>query len=62
MNGFNSCPERVEDALRASLYEQKPLNPAQVSEPWPVYGTGGLQPGLDLRDNAGLLDRMVAIG
>lgn len=50
----------VEDALRACLYERKPETPAQVSEPWPIYGTGGLQPGVDLRDNAGLLDKMEA--
>jgi len=48
----------VEDALRACLYEQKPLNPTHVSEPWPVYGNCGTHPGVDLLDNAGVLDRM----
>lgn len=48
----------VEDALRTCLYGQKPPNQAQVSEPWPVYGKRGTQPGVDLLDNANLLDRM----
>jgi hypothetical protein len=50
----------VEDALRTCLYEHKPSNPAQVAEPWPVYGKTGLRPGVDLLDNANLLDRMEA--
>jgi hypothetical protein len=48
----------VEDALRTCMYEQRPPNPAQAAEPWPVYGKSGLQAGVDLRDNANLLDRM----
>jgi len=49
----------VEDALRASLTRQrkhrarKPLN-------LPTFDGGGLQPGVDLDGNAGLLDFMEA--
>lgn len=48
----------VEDALRASLSVQKQEKISTVCEPWPVYGSSGVQPGVDLRDNAGLLDKM----
>jgi hypothetical protein len=29
-------------------------------DPWPIYGGGGLRPGVDLRDNASLLGHMTA--
>jgi len=48
----------VEDALRSCLYSRPPETPAQVSEPWPIYGSGGPQPGVDLRDNPDMLERM----
>jgi len=48
----------VEDALRACLYEQQVSRLPQIAEPWPKYGKSGLQPGVDLRDNADVLDRM----
>lgn len=58
MERHSSLSAVVEDALRASLYQQEIAPSVSAREPWPVYGTGGLHPGVDLRDNSGVLDRM----
>jgi Arc/MetJ family transcription regulator len=51
-----SFTQLVADALR---YEMQRLEvSARVSEPLPVYGGQGLRPGVDLADNAALLDVM----
>jgi hypothetical protein len=51
-----SFTQLVADALR---YEMQRLEvSARVSEPLPVYGGQGLRPGVDLADNAALLDIM----
>lgn len=47
----------VEDALRERLarrQQQRPARPVRLT----TYGTGGLQPGVDLDDTAALLDLM----
>ncbi|MEV6106947.1 CopG family transcriptional regulator [Streptomyces sp. NPDC051940] len=47
----------IEDAVRASF--ARDLDAARnIAVRLPVYGSGGLQPGVDLSDNAGLLDMM----
>jgi plasmid stability protein len=46
----------VEDALRESL-RRRHLPGREVVKP-PVFGEGGLQPGVDLDDSAALLDLM----
>jgi hypothetical protein len=48
----------VEDALRASLYQQDTAEQHQAAEPWPTHGGRGTLPGIDLDDNASLLDQM----
>jgi hypothetical protein len=45
----------IQDALRESLARRRrPLRPPRVE--LPTFGTGGLQPGVDLDDSAALLD------
>jgi len=47
----------IEDALRESLFRRR----RKSSTPAPnltTFGTGGLQPGVDLDDSAALLERM----
>ena len=46
----------VEDALRESLHRRHQSGPRAVE--LPVFGEGGLQPGVDLDDSAALLDLM----
>ena len=47
----------IEDALRATFARRQSLSPKkQIS--LPAHGSGGLQPGVDLDDSAGLLDLM----
>ena len=46
----------VEEALRVSLSERHRASEEPVE--LPTYGTGGLQPGVDLDDSAALLDLM----
>ena len=47
----------IEDALRAAVLRRRKPRPV---EPFrlPTYGRGGLRPGVDLDDSAGLLDIM----
>jgi ribbon-helix-helix CopG family protein len=46
----------IEDALREALARRK--HRGRQSVDLPVFGEGGLQPGVDLDDTAALLDRM----
>ena len=46
----------VEDALRQSLH-QRPQTTREAIE-LPVFGEGGVRPGVDLDDSAALLDLM----
>jgi hypothetical protein len=46
----------VEDALRESLHRRSQAAPRAVE--LPVFGEGGVQPGVDLDDSAALLDLM----
>jgi hypothetical protein len=46
----------VEDALRESLHRRRQAAPRAVE--LPVFGEGGVQPGVDLDDSAALLDLM----
>ncbi len=46
----------IEDALRETLARRAPA-PAE-RPPLPTHGGGGLMPGVDLDDSAGLLDVM----
>jgi hypothetical protein len=46
----------VEDALRESLHRRHRL--ARRAVDLPVFGEGGVQPGVDLDDSAALLDLM----
>ena len=46
----------VEDALRESLHRRRPTTRPAVE--LPVFGEGGVQPGVDLDDSAALLDLM----
>ena len=48
----------VEQALRAFLADPPPV--AQDAPPIPVFHGGGVQPGVDLTDNAALEDLMNA--
>ena len=48
--------ELMEDALRAAL-RPKRRSGGELA-PLPVYGTGGLLPGIDLADNAATLDQL----
>lgn len=51
-----SFTQLVTDALR---YEMQRVEASpRVCEPLPVYGGQGLRPGVDLADNAALLDLM----
>jgi len=45
----------IEDALRLALKTEQPRT-GQARESLPTYGSGGLLPGVDLDDSAGLLD------
>lgn len=47
----------IEDALRA-LLAQAAAGPRRKGPRLPTDGAGGLQPGVDLDDSAGLLDLM----
>ena len=47
----------IEDALREALARRKPRGRGQPVS-LPVFGEGGLQPGVDLDDTAALLDAM----
>ena len=51
-----SFTQLVADALRYEM--QRVEAPTRVSEPLPVYGGQGLRPGVDLANNAALLDVM----
>lgn len=44
----------VEDALRQSLRRRHPATRRSID--LPVFGEGGMRPGVDLDDSAGLLD------
>ena len=46
----------VEDALRESLHRRHP--PTRRAVALPVFGEGGMRPGVDLDDSAALLDIM----
>jgi hypothetical protein len=46
----------VEDALRQSLHRRHPATRRAID--LPVFGEGGMRPGVDLDDSAGLLDVM----
>jgi hypothetical protein len=46
----------VEDALRESLHRRN--RPGARTVELPVFGEGGLQPGVDLDDSAALLELM----
>jgi hypothetical protein len=46
----------IADALRYEM--RRPATPRRVSEPLPIFGGGGLRPGVDLSDNSALLDLM----
>jgi hypothetical protein len=46
----------VEDALRQSLHRRQPT--ARKAIELPVFGEGGMRPGVDLDDSAALLDVM----
>lgn len=46
--------QRLKSALRILKAEGFPI----ACEPWPINGISGLQPGVNLLDNGGLLDRM----
>jgi hypothetical protein len=46
----------VEDALRESLHRRHPTTRRAVE--LPVFGEGGVRPGVDLDDSAALLDLM----
>jgi hypothetical protein len=46
----------VEDALRESLHRRH--HTARPAVELPVFGAGGVQPGVDLDDSAALLDLM----
>jgi hypothetical protein len=46
----------VEDALRQSLHRRHPATRRAID--LPVFGAGGMRPGVDLDDSAGLLDVM----
>lgn len=47
----------IEDALRLAL-EPKRIQAFKRRVNLPAYGSGGLQPGVDLDDTSSLLDRM----
>ena len=47
----------IEDAVRVSL-APVPAASGGSLPPLPVYGIGGVMPGVDLSDNAGVLDVM----
>jgi hypothetical protein len=46
----------VEDALRESLHRRHPTTERAIE--LPVFGAGGMRPGVDLDDSAALLDVM----
>ena len=46
----------VEDALRESLHRRHPTTERAIE--LPVFGEGGMRPGVDLDDSAALLDVM----
>ncbi len=51
----------IEDALRAALAQARPRHrPDQIE--LPTFGSGGVQPGVDLDDTASLLDVMESGG
>ena len=50
--------ETVEDLLREALARRRTSAPPPRARPLPVFRGNGLQPGVDLDDTAGLLDRM----
>jgi plasmid stability protein len=54
-----SLNDFIEDAVRAALARARE---AKVAPPLPTFAGGGLQPGVDLDDNAALLDLMDAPG
>lgn len=51
----------VEDALRAALAQSRRPSPRRRIE-LPTFGTGGVQPGVDLDDSAALLSLMESDG
>jgi len=48
----------IEDSLRERLARQRPEVSGGRRVQLPTYGTGGLAPGIDLDDSAGLLEAM----
>ena len=54
-----SLNDFIEDAVRAALAR---ASEAKAAPPLPTFTGGGLQPGVDLDDNAALLDLMDAPG
>jgi hypothetical protein len=50
--------EVVEDAVRESFARRRGARDRAAVPELPVFGSGGLQPGVDLDDNAALLDVM----
>lgn len=54
-----SLGDIVNEALRYTLIERSNTDAAKVEEPpLKTYGRAGLRPGVDLSDNAALLDQM----
>lgn len=47
----------IEDAIRTSL-AASPDEPSRKLRPLPTFGKGGTMPGVDLADNAAMLDLM----
>ena len=50
--------EVVEDAVRESFTRRREVRGRAVVPGLPVFGSGGLRPGVDLDDSAALLDLM----
>ena len=48
----------VEEAVRESFARRRAARPGSRSLDLPSFGSGGLRPGVDLDDSAGLLDIM----
>ncbi|HEX7900906.1 MAG TPA: type II toxin-antitoxin system VapB family antitoxin [Planctomycetota bacterium] len=50
--------EVIEELLREALARRRQAGPLLRPAPLPLFRGGGLQPGVDLDDSAGLLDLM----
>lgn len=50
--------EVVEDAMREAFARRRSARPPADAPMLPAFGTGGLRPGVDVDDSAGLIDIM----